>query len=126
MSRAMLVFAFTSLTVLLTQSLNLSQADQDKKSKDAQGAKLTKGQVAKITGAMTLTEVMALLGRRAEINPDPAPFGCAEHEVLVLWREGKERWVGVVFVPDKHGVLRVLDNEKTGETNIGYAGLPEK
>jgi hypothetical protein len=122
----MLIFALTSLTVLLTQSISLSQADRDKRPKDAQGAKLTKAQVAKIKGGMTLTEVMALLGRRAEINPDPAPFGYAAPEVLILWREGKQRRVGVVFGPDKHGVLRVLDTEKTGGTNIGYAGLPEK
>jgi hypothetical protein len=126
MARPMLVFALIPLTVLLTQSISLSQVGQAKKPKDAQGAKLTKSQVDKIKGGMTLTEVMALLGRRAEINPDPAPFGFAEPEVLILWREGKNRRVGVVFVPDKQGVLRVLDTEKTGGTNIGFAGLPEK
>jgi hypothetical protein len=115
------------LTALLTQAISLSQADQDKKPTEAQGANLTEAQVAKIKGGMTLSEVMTLLGRRAEINPDPAPFGYAEHEVLVLWREGKERWVGVVFVPDKQRVLRVLDPEQAGgTTNIGYAGLPQK
>jgi hypothetical protein len=111
---------------LLTQSIGLIQVDPGKKPKEAQGAKLTKAQVEKIKGGMTLTEVMALLGSRAEINPDPAPFGFAAPEVLILWREGKDRHVGVVFVPDKHGVLRVLDTEKTPGTNIGFRGLPEK
>jgi hypothetical protein len=121
----MLVLALTCLTALLTQSISLSQVDQGKKAKDSQGAKLTKAQVDKIKGGMTLSEVMALLGSRAEINPDPAPFGYAAPEVIILWREGKDRQVGVVFVPDKHGVLRVLDPE-TGGTNIGFRGLPEK
>jgi hypothetical protein len=55
--------------------------------------------------------VMPLLGSRAEINPDPAPFGYTAPEVIILWREGKDRNVGVVFVPDEHRVLRVLDVE---------------
>jgi hypothetical protein len=122
----MLVLALTSLALLLTQSISLSQVDRGKKPKVAQPAKLTKAQVDKIKGGMTLAEVMALLGRRAEINPDPAPFGYAEPEVLILWREGKGRRVGVVFVPDKQGILRVLDTEMTGGTNIGFAGLPDK
>ncbi len=103
----------------------LSQAGGPAKPPSAREAKLTKGQVAKIKGGMTLTGVMAILGPRAEINPDPVPFGYVEPEIVVLWREGKERWVGVVFVPEKNGVLRVLDVEKVGGTNIGVGGLKE-
>jgi hypothetical protein len=121
----MLIFAFIFSTILVTHSISLSQANRENKP-DVSKAKLTKAQVAKIKGGMTLSEVMALLGSRAEINPDPAPFGYAAPEVVILWREGKDRNVGVVFVPDDHRVLRVLDISKTGGTYMGSTELPEK
>ena len=63
---------------------------------------------------------------RAEINPDPAPFGYAAPQVIVLWKERIDKWAAVVFVPDKKRVLRVFDFEKTGGTYGGTAGLEEK
>jgi hypothetical protein len=124
MARLMLVFAVASLGALLTHSKGLGEADQDKPAA-APAAKLTKAQFAKVKGGMTLAEVMALLGHRAEINPDPPPFGYAPPEVLVLWRDGKGRRAGVVFVPDKSRVLRVLETERKGGTYKGAAGLTD-
>jgi hypothetical protein len=95
------------------------------KAAKAPANKLTQAAFDKVRGGMTLAEVMDLLGPRAEINPDPAPFGYAAPEVVVLWREGKAKRVGVVFVPDKQRVLRVLDVERTGGTYKGAAGLTD-
>jgi len=125
MARLILIFAIASLSVFSGQSLSFSQAGRDGKPAAAQQGKLTQAQYDKVKGGMTLAEVMALLGPRAQINPDPAPFGYAPPEVLVLWKEGKDRRVGVIFVPDKHHVLRVLDTEKSGGTYKGAAGLTD-
>lgn len=81
---------------------------------------LTRANVARVRGGMTLSEVLTVLGPRAEINPNPPPFARAPGEVMVVWRAGPAKWVGVVFVADKARVLRVLD---TGETNIDFEGL---
>ena len=64
--------------------------------------------------------VFALLRRAADEQDD-----FAAPEVLVLWREGKDRWVGVVFVSDQNRVLRVLDVDTNGGTNRGSGGLPD-
>jgi hypothetical protein len=125
MSRLILISAFASLSVLFGQSVSFAQAGRDEKPAAAQAAKLTKSGYDKVKGGMTLAEVMALLGPRAQINPDPAPFGYGAPEVLVLWKEAKDRWAGVVFVPDKHRVLRVLDTEKTSGTYKGAEGLKD-
>jgi hypothetical protein len=84
------------------------------------GNALTKAGVDRVKGGMTLAEVMAVFGPRAEINPGPAPLAASPGEVLVVWRDGKAKWAGVVFVPDEKRVLRVLD---TGETNIDWGGF---
>jgi len=94
-----------------------SAADQEAV---GQANRLTKAQVDKLKSGMTLVEVMAVLGSRAEINPDPPPIASGANEVVVVWREGREKWVGVVFVPGKDRVLRVLNN---GETWLDYRGL---
>ncbi len=81
---------------------------------------LTLAQVARVQAGMTLVEVMAILGRHAEINPDPAPFAYRGDEVIIVWRETSEKWVGVVFVPDDKSALRVL---ATGATYLVRKGI---
>jgi hypothetical protein len=117
--------AFASLTVVLPQSIGFGPATRADETSAVPVGKLTKTQFAKVKGGMTLTDVMALLGPRAEINPDKPPFGYAAPEVLVVWREGKDRWAGVVFVPDRDRVLRVRNVDTSGGTNKGADGLPE-
>lgn len=70
---------------------------------------------------MTLVDVMVVLGKHAEINPDPAPFAYTGDEVVVVWRESPAKWVGVVFVPDNKLTLRVL---ATGATYLVRSGMP--
>lgn len=86
-----------------------------------QSSTLTRAQVDQVQGGMTLVEVMAVLGKHAEINPEPAPFAYRGEEVVVVWRESPKKWVGVVFVPDSKRTLRVL---ATGATYLVRSGMP--
>ena len=127
MVRPLRMIALTCFAVCLTITNSHSRANEDKKPVAAPEAKLTKAQFNKVKEGMTLSEVMALLGRRAEINPDPAPLGYKAPEVLVLWRDGKvwNRWAVVIFVPDKQGVLRAFDDDFFKGGNRGSSELPD-
>src|SRR5262245_24653167 len=86
-----------AVVAAVSVSAGLGPAHQDAKPGEVKAAKLTQAQVAQVRPGMTLAEVMAVLGPRAEINPDPRPFASGGAEVLVLWREGRAKWVGVIF-----------------------------
>jgi hypothetical protein len=88
--------------------------------KVAKAGKWTEETVAKIRPGMTRQQVGAILGPRSAVNPKPPPFGVGADEVLVLWKEGGERWIAVVFVAGRDNVLRV---PTTGETYLGYRGF---
>ena len=80
---------------------------------------LGRPQLEQLHPGMTLSQAMGILGPRAEINPVPAPVPHLDTEVLVLWRDGPETWIAVLFVPDKDRVLRVPG----GTTFAGSRGL---
>lgn len=80
---------------------------------------LSKAQVDRIEPGMTLSEVLAILGPHAEIGPVPCPVAHLDAEVIVLWRDGPDKWVLVIFLPDEDRVLRVPD----GTTFAGFHGF---
>jgi hypothetical protein len=94
--------------------------DHDGKARVVRTVELRKEHLDRIKQGMTLKEVQAILGRQTAINPHPAPFAYGGAEVLVLWLESPEKWLGVIFVPSRDRVLRVLP---TPGTYLGYRGL---
>src|SRR5437879_5245655 len=114
-------FAFS--IIMSSQSAAFCRDNQDDNAGVTEDISLTKARFESVKGGMTLLEVKAILGSRVQINPKPAPFGFAAPEVIVVWREGTRRWVGVIFVPDKNGALRVLDTNQLGGTYKAYQGL---
>jgi len=75
--------------------------------------------VVRIAPGMTLSEVMGILGPDAVVDPVPAPVARLDAEVIVLWRDGADRWAVVVFREDDGRVLRVPG----GTTFVGFAGF---
>lgn len=57
-------------------------------------------------GVMTLPDVIAIFGPQFEVNADVMPMPTAP-EMFAVWREGKDRWLAISFVPADDGVLRV-------------------
>lgn len=82
-------------------------------------ARLGRAQLDQIRPGMTLSDVLGILGPHAEINPIPSPVAHLDTEVLVIWREGTDKWAVVVFLADEAGVLRVPN----GATFVGWKGL---